>query len=445
MRARVYKRSGGRWYLDFSDHRGKRVRRWVPEAKTKADAQDALHRALDKEAKIRDGVIDLLDNSAEVADLLDAFLLHKLSTRRYGTVHFYRVAFSDVLGRLVTPDGKVWPPTREAPVDEVQKQSRRFETGALGIERVEEITPERLAQYVEARKAHMAVRTVNKSVLALKTLLSWARKAGKIKSNPIADVSRVGKPARSGRALTVDEVEALLDVSPEPYRTMWLAFLTTGMRLGELVNLRWPQVCLETNTVRIAPETSKSKRQRDVPILPELRERLVRLRAEATDPEGYVFTNQDGGQWVNNLGRRFARCVELALVGRVVRRDGVWHLVYREDGQEAWEPLPDVKGWRAAKAELLKRRGSEAGGVSIHTLRHTYATQLLLNGVNPKVVSELLGHSSITVTLDIYGHVFPRNKQEAVAALPFGQGRTEQKGHLGGTGEETFPQLRLAQ
>ena len=76
---------------------------------------------------------------------------------------------------------------------------------------------------------------------------------------------------------------------------------------------------------------------------------------------------------------------------------------------------------------------------------HTYATQLLLNGVNPKVVSELLGHSSITVTLDIYGHVFPRNKQEAVAALPFGQGRTEQKGHSWGTGQNSNSQLRLAQ
>lgn len=60
--------------------------------------------------------------------------------------------------------------------------------------------------------------------------------------------------------------------------------------------------------------------------------------------------------------------------------------------------------------------------VKVHSLRHTYATQLLLHGVNPKVVGELLGHASIAITLDIYGHVFPRNKQEGVKALPYGQG-----------------------
>ncbi len=54
---------------------------------------------------------------------------------------------------------------------------------------------------------------------------------------------------------------------------------------------------------------------------------------------------------------------------------------------------------------------------SIHTLRHTFATRLIEKGANPKVISDILGHSSIQITLDIYGHVMPNKKQEAIELL----------------------------
>jgi integrase len=242
MRARVYKRNGGKWYLDYTDHTGKPARPWAEEARTKDDAQKALRRALTREARIRTGEIEPLDNSASVAELLEASLLHKLATRRYATVAFYRAAFADALGRFQTPEGKVWPPEREVAIDVVRKQERRFEVGRLEATRVDQITRERGAQYIEAARRGRSVRTLNKTLVALKTLLEWARKAGRIRSDPLAEMSRVGKPGKGYRALDVDEVERLLDVSPEPYGTMWLAFVTTGMRRGELVKLRWSQV-----------------------------------------------------------------------------------------------------------------------------------------------------------------------------------------------------------
>ena len=57
-------------------------------------------------------------------------------------------------------------------------------------------------------------------------------------------------------------------------------------------------------------------------------------------------------------------------------------------------------------------------------MRHTFATHALLNGANIKVVSELLGHATIQLTLDVYGHVFPSAKAAAVDVLPYG-GTTE--------------------
>ena len=114
--------------------------------------------------------------------------------------------------------------------------------------------------------------------------------------------------------------------------------------------------------------------------------------------------------------------MELALVGEAVRRDGVWHAVYSDEaGNEVSEALPDVKGWKQANCELRRRRGDRAKGVTLHTLRHTYATHLLKQGVDVKTVSELLGHHSTKMTLDVYAHVFETDKHNAVAALPFGR------------------------
>ena len=427
--ASVFKR-GKRWYGSWKGAGGNRVKRVLPGVRSKRDAERI---AAEKELaawQIRENGADPVDNSALVADILEGFLLHKLATRRYATVQFYRSALADMLGTFHRREGTVWPPDRQTPVEEVKAMAREFTPGSLGTERVSQITPELVEQYVEGRRNSVSVRTLNKAVVGLKTMLKWARKGRKIKTNAVAEMSRAGKPARRHRALDVDEVERLLEVSPEPSGTLWLAFVTTGLRKGEMVQLRWPQVDLDTtNTIRVVAGTSKSKRQRDVPIVPDLRAKLLRLRAAADDPEGYVFTNERGMPWISNLSRRFDRCVERALVGEVVRRDTGWHIVYHEDGKEVDEPLPGIKGWKNAKAELRRRRGHKAKGVTLHTLRHTYATQLLLNGVNPKIVSDLLGHAGIQITLDIYGHVFPRNKQEAVKALPFGNGpRVSQEG-----------------
>lgn len=69
---------------------------------------------------------------------------------------------------------------------------------------------------------------------------------------------------------------------------------------------------------------------------------------------------------------------------------------------------------RSLKA-LLKRAGLPP--IRFHDLRHTCATLLLSRNVNPKIVSEMLGHSSIAITLDTYAHVLPNMQQSAVKAL----------------------------
>ncbi len=68
------------------------------------------------------------------------------------------------------------------------------------------------------------------------------------------------------------------------------------------------------------------------------------------------------------------------------------------------------KAWRTYRRLV---RSTELGQVNFHCLRHTHATQLLRQGVHPKIVSERLGHASVAITLDIYSHVLPGMQEDA--------------------------------
>ena len=73
--------------------------------------------------------------------------------------------------------------------------------------------------------------------------------------------------------------------------------------------------------------------------------------------------------------------------------------------------------WRDASASFNAARAAMTGSIRFHDLRHTAATLLLGRGVHPKIVSEMLGHSTIAITLDTYSHVTPTMQREAAAAM----------------------------
>ena len=82
---------------------------------------------------------------------------------------------------------------------------------------------------------------------------------------------------------------------------------------------------------------------------------------------------------------------------------------------ETGAPIEATKFLRNSFAPLLKAAGLPP--MRFHDLRHTAATLLLGRGVHPKIVSEMLGHSQIAITLDLYSHVTPTMQREATAAM----------------------------
>jgi integrase len=186
--------------------------------------------------------------------------------------------------------------------------------------------------------------------------------------------------------LTPEQSDTLLAAAKgDRLEALYFTGLTTGMRLGELFGLQWSDVDLEAGviTVRHAlqerkgkltlgePKTAKSRRRVElspmaVDALHEHRRRQLKAGHLAS---GYVFTNTEGN------------------------------------------PLRRSHFHRYSFKPLLKK--AKLPDIRFHDLRHTSATLLLLGGMNPKIVSERLGHSQIGITLDIYSHALPTLQKEA--------------------------------
>jgi integrase len=200
-----------------------------------------------------------------------------------------------------------------------------------------------------------------------------------IPANPCDGLDLPAIRSRRDRIAAPSEVEALIAVVPESDRALWATAFYAGLRRGELQGLRWEDVDLAAGVIRIERgwdaaegevEPKSSAGRRKVPIAATLRDYLVAHKL-AAGGEGFVFTN------------RFPH-KPFSSVASQKRAD---------------------KAWKAAGL----------GRLTLHECRHGYASFMIDAGVNPKALQVFMGHSSITVTLDLYGHLMPGGEAEAAA------------------------------
>ena len=215
--------------------------------------------------------------------------------------------------------------------------------------------------------------------------------------NP-ADVFKKRLPKverREMTALTTEQSQQILGAIRRN-RVYWpvLLALAAGMRRGEIPALRWGNVDLDRGILRVVESLEQTKAGLRFKAPKSEKARVVTLPAFASDE-------------LRRLKREQAE--ELLRLG--VRQSGATLLCARADG----EPMPP----RSLTHEFAKVAGrvKEVPRVRFHDLRHSHVTQLLVAGVHPKVAQERLGHSSISVTLDLYSHVTATMQEDAATKL----------------------------
>lgn len=193
-----------------------------------------------------------------------------------------------------------------------------------------------------------------------------------------------------------DEMTRFLEAArTSPYYVLYAVALGTGMRRGELLALQWKDIDFNEQTITVRrslvkvgpPPVFKSPKSKSgwrlLPISPQLVRLLRRQRAKVAEDK-------------LRLGERYEDydlvfCIDN---GRPLRANNLIRRDYRSTIEKA--------GIRY---------------INFHGLRHTHATDLLRRGVHPKIVSERLGHHSITITLDLYSHVTPQMQSDAALAI----------------------------
>jgi integrase len=186
----------------------------------------------------------------------------------------------------------------------------------------------------------------------------------------------------------------LTTVGDDRLHALWHTLAMTGMRRGEAIGVLWEDVDLENARLSVRRALIPSGREVVVSEPKTARGR----RSIALDPET-----------VEVLKRQAAR----QLAEQHEWGDG-WTdtgLVFTKENGEALHPEDVTRYFRAAV------RKSMLPAIRLHDLRHTHATLALRAGIHPKVVSERLGHATVSITLDTYSHAIPAMQEEAAALI----------------------------
>lgn len=249
----------------------------------------------------------------------------------------------------------------------------------------------------------LSTRTVKYIHIVLSQALDQAVKEGYIYINPAAATTQPRQVKKEITPLTTEQVKQFLqDIKEEWLYPVYITAIGTGLRRGELLGLKWEVINLEEGTAQIKRQLIQVKGQ---VLLEEYTKTKGSTRTIAL-PDMVIRELKKLKQWQDEINNPGGKVV--ALNKKKAQGD---------DYVFCWPDGTYIRPDYAYKE--LKRLLDEHSLPSIrfHDLRHTFATMLLETGEHPKVVSEMLGHSSITITLDTYSHVLPSMKEKAAAKL----------------------------
>jgi integrase len=255
----------------------------------------------------------------------------------------------------------------------------------LGDRRIREIEPQHVQAMIDELVTYkrkvagedrlLSAATIDSALTALRAFYRRAVARGEARVNPTLRIEKPAVRPKKKDVASPSQVAAMIAAVPEADRPLWAVAFYGGLRRGELSALRWEDVDLVDNCIRvcrgwdevegeIAPKSAQGKRS--VPIPAAMRDHLYAVLADGA--EGRVFAS---ARWVQGANDR-AR-----------------------------------PRWEAAGLPHL----------TLHGARHTYASVMIAAGVNAHALCKYMGHANIKITFDLYGHLLPGNEAEAAGLL----------------------------
>ena len=355
----IYKRKDGIWTAQVTVQ-GKQIYKYF---KTQRDALDWIH---ETKTQIRSGV-SIRAANITLKEYLDEWLVSHKSAVRPKTIYQY----SQIVRQHIVP--------------------------VLGKIKLKDLNPKHIQSLynfkIETGVSKRSVVLIH-SILhkALNQALRWEL----IGRNPAHAVSRPKTGRKEMKTLSDSQARTFLSAAKESRYEMlyWLA-ISTGMRQGELLGLKWSDLDWINGSFQ------------------------VQRQLQRIDGEGLVFSEP------KSLASNRSVLISITMLDRLRN-----HLDYQIQEKrllgEKWEEndmmFPSTTGTPADHRNLFRDfksilKKAELPDIRFHDLRHTAATLMLEQGVHPKVVQERLGHADITLTLNTYSHVMPSMQEEAAKKM----------------------------
>lgn len=266
----------------------------------------------------------------------------------------------------------------------------------LGGYRLATLSPQHVQTFLNASQAGgLSATSVVQLRAILRRALGSAQRMGMVGRNVAALTDRPRGEQYEVTPLTPEQAVLLIDgIVDDRHGPLYLTAMTTGLRQGELLGLRWADVDLEGRTLTVAQQLQRSKGTiAFVPPKTEKSKRTISL------PELAVEALRT--QHVRQAERRLS----------VGKQWAVSDLVFAGDRGQPLHAGTISHAFRDLVQQVAKSKGVELPPQRFHDLRHLAASLLLAQKHSLKEVSETLGHSSITITANLYGHLFPEARR----------------------------------
>ncbi len=267
----------------------------------------------------------------------------------------------------------------------------------LGRGRLSALEPAAIqACYAKLLHRGLSARSVEQAHTVLHNALRQAVRWNLLARNPAEAVTAPRPRRRELLVLSEEQVRRLLQVTRnDRLHPLWALLVTTGLRAGEALGLKWTDLDLEAGSAVIQRALQRQSGRGLVFVEPK----TARSRRTVPLPDGTAALLREA---------RTRQAAERLQAGPLWQDSG---LVFCQPNGRPLDP-----SWLGGQ---LHRATASQGlpPVRVHDLRHTAATHLLTRGVHPKIVQDLLGHSTITLTLDTYSHVLPSLTRQAAAHM----------------------------